>query len=123
MSISPKHSVHHGPPLTSISILDPFVGRYEIKASNCVRYLGVFIDRYLTWKDHMAILATWVRSTVWSLQILGNSIRGISLVKWRKLFHAIILPILTYAAPVWWHRSGQKSLANTLQIAQNDAIW
>ena len=74
MYISPKHCVHHGPPLTSISILDPYVGCYEVKALNYVWYLGVFIDRYLIWKDHVAILATQVRSTVRSLQILGNSI-------------------------------------------------
>ena len=113
MTISAPHAHESriGPPLASITIDDPFVGPYEVRASEVVRYLGVFIDRRLNWEKHVKVLACRARSTVRVLQILGNSVRRISFSKWQKLFHAIILPILTYAAPVWWYKTRQKGLA------------
>jgi hypothetical protein len=60
------------------------------------------------------------RSTVKALQILGNSIRGLNWIQWRTIFNAVILPILTYAAPVWF--TGQAGLTRSLCTAQNEAI-
>jgi len=40
-------------------------------------------------------MAMRARSTIRSLQVLGNSIRGLDFAHWRKVFHAIILPVLT----------------------------
>src|ERR1700730_9599986 len=42
---------------------------------------------------------------------------------WRRLFHAIVVPILTYGAPVWHPETGHHpSLSHPLQVAQNDAL-
>ena len=60
------------------------------------------------------------RSTVKALQVLGNSIRGLNWTQWRTVFNAVILPILTYAAPVWY--TGQAGLTRSLRTAQNEAI-
>jgi hypothetical protein len=57
-----------------------------------------------------------------TLSILGNSIRGINFASWQKIFHAIILPVLTYAFPAWFTPSTTKKVLNILQVAQNDAI-
>jgi hypothetical protein len=63
------------------------------------------------------------RSTVRGLAILGNSIRGIRFATWRRLFHAIVIPILTYGAAVWHPSTGSRpGLTLPLQTAQNDAL-
>ena len=65
---------------TDITILDPFVGPYTVKAKSTIRYLSIFLNNCLDWSHHVRTLACQVRSTVHALQILGNSIWGLSLV-------------------------------------------
>ena len=60
------------------------------------------------------------RSTLKALQLLGNSVCGLSWANWRKVYNAIILLILTYTAPVWF--SGQAGLLRQLCTAQNAAV-
>ena len=60
------------------------------------------------------------RSTVKALQILGNSIQGLNWTQWQTVFNAVILPILTYVAPIWY--TGQAGLTCSLLTAQNEAI-
>jgi hypothetical protein len=60
---------------------------------------------------------------VQSLSILGNSVRGIRFTTWRRLFHAIVIPIMTFGCPVWHPETGSRpSLILPLQVAQNDAL-
>ena len=117
-----RHSPHFGSPISSIVIRDPFHGEYVVKASFTLRYLGVFFHHCLRWDPHVTTMECRARSTIRALGILGNSIRGLDFANWRKVYHALILPILTYALPVWFADSGQKGLINRLQVAQNDAI-
>src|SRR6267142_5554748 len=42
-------------------------------------------------------------------------------VPWRRVFHAILVPVLTYASQVWFTDICQTSLLTVLQTAQNDA--
>jgi hypothetical protein len=112
-----------GSPPTAVAYRDPFTGAVEVKIKRQVRYLGVFIDARLTWHAHVKTVASRARSTIRSLNILGNSMRGIRFATWRRLFHAIIIPILTYGAPVWHPETGRRAaLIHPLQVAQNDAL-
>jgi Reverse transcriptase (RNA-dependent DNA polymerase) len=93
----------------------------RVKFTNSLHYLGVFIMPRLSWTLHITTMAIWVQSTVKALGILGNSAWGFSLVQWQKLFQALLVPVLTYSAQVWftdWHQSG---LIKILQTAQNKA--
>jgi hypothetical protein len=72
---------------------------YRIDATNCVRYLGFHIDFKLQWKQHISIVANRVKSTLKSLQLLGNSVRGLDFARWRL---AICLPVLTYGVQLWY---------------------
>jgi hypothetical protein len=42
-------------------------------------------------------------------------------MSWRKLFHALLLPVLTYGCTVWFTDVNQKSLTQILMVAQNEA--
>ena len=66
-------------------------------------------------------MANRARSTIRSLHILGNSIRGIDYAAWRKVFHAIVLPVLTYGAPLWASHP-PKYLLQRIRVAQNDTL-
>ena len=60
-------------------------------------------------------------SSLRGLSLLGNSVRGLEFDNWRRVFHAITLPVLLYSFPLWSHRA-PKHLIQTLQVAQNDAV-
>jgi hypothetical protein len=93
---------------------------YQVTASDTVRYLGIYFDFWLNWHEHVQIMTNCARSTLKALQLLGNSVRGLSWANWRIVYNAVILPILTYAAPVWF--SGQAGLLRQLRTAQNAAV-
>jgi Reverse transcriptase (RNA-dependent DNA polymerase)/Endonuclease-reverse transcriptase len=116
--------IAHGAPVSCLGLRNAAHGELAIRAATSVRYLGVFIHSKLKWDTHVDIMSARARSTVRALQLLGNSIRGLDFANWRKVFHAIILPVLTYGSPIWFngHRSRQKTLLHTAQVAQNDAI-
>jgi hypothetical protein len=112
-----------GPSPSHVAYRDPFAGIVAIKLSQQVRYLGLFIDSKLTWKPHVKIMAARARSTLKSLSLLGNSVRGLRFAAWRRLYHAILVPTLTYGIAAWHPLEGtRKGLISVLQVAQNDAL-
>jgi retron-type reverse transcriptase len=110
----------NGAQVASITLSDGNTS-FTVKRAAWIRYLGVFFTPTLDWTLHVRTLANRARSTVRALGVLGNSIRGFSLLSWRRIFVGIILPIFTYASQVWFTDQKQKSLIHHLQIAQNDA--
>jgi endonuclease/exonuclease/phosphatase (EEP) superfamily protein YafD len=121
MFFHPRISPHHGaePRTATIAIGDGKT--LAVPISRSIRYLGVFFTPRLDWKLHVSTMANRARSTVKALGILGSSVRGISLMSWRKLFHALLLPVLTYGCTVWFTDTNQKSLTQILTVAQNEA--
>jgi hypothetical protein len=108
---------------THVAYRDPFAGHISIRISQRVRYLGLFLDPKLSWKPHVETLAARGRSTIRSLSLLGNSVRGLRFAAWRRLFQAIVIPILTYGIAAWHPLHGtKKGLISILQVAQNDAL-
>src|SRR6266853_1639147 len=67
-------------------------------------------------------MANWACSTIRGISILGNSIRGLNFLNWCKVYNALVIPILTYGAPVWYTGVCQAGLVHCLQVAQNDSI-
>jgi hypothetical protein len=121
MFFHPRVTPNHGaqPATATITLSDGKT--LAVPFSQSIRYLGVFFTPKLDWKLHVSTMANRARSTVKALGVLGSSVRGISLMSWRRLFHALILPVLTYGCTVWFTDSQQKSLIQILTVAQNEA--
>jgi hypothetical protein len=56
------------------------------------------------------------------MSILGNTQKGLSARELRQVYLQAILPILTYASPVWFNRIRQKGLVEKIQKVQNIAL-
>ena len=106
---------------SSIGLRDPINGEYTVKRSMTVRYLGIFISHNLSFDHHIKVMATRAKSTVQAINILGNSVRGLDLAGWRKIYHALVLPVLTYGLPLYASRI-RKGAVKVLQVAQNAAL-
>ena len=123
ITFAPKKSANTcGGMITEIALTNPALGRYPVKRSDLVRYLGVFIHHHFDWSYHVTIMANHARSTVRALNLLGNSVQGLDFANWRRLFHALILPILTYGFPLYANNPRIQGLLRTLQVAQNEMV-
>ncbi|KAF8074160.1 hypothetical protein FPV67DRAFT_1371937, partial [Lyophyllum atratum] len=88
----------------------------SIAAGDTIRILGLFIDRRLTFNQHVRILADRAGNAVRGSRMLANTVRGLSQVELRTLYRACIVPVLTYASPVWW--TGKKTHSSILEKVQ-----
>jgi len=105
----------------TISLSVPGGGVLEVCRSTTVQYLGIFLSESFSWEHHAKVMAAWARSTTRALQVMGNSVHGLDFANWRKVYHTIILPILTYGLALWSDRP-PKSLLDILQVVQNDVV-
>jgi len=124
ITFNPRHSqAKFGEVVRRLGVRDASNGELMLSAVPSVRYLGIYLTQKLSWDVHVKTMCCRARSTMRALHILGNSVRGLDFANWRKVFNAIIIPILTYGSPVWFtDRAGQSKLIQMMQVAQNDAV-
>ncbi|KAK1529175.1 zinc knuckle [Colletotrichum costaricense] len=105
----------HGPPSTELPDIPGL-------SKNCLQtellLLGVVVDSKLTWAAHIEQVITKVRRRMIHLRRISGSTWGPSLHEMKKLYVSSVLPIFSYACPVWFvDGRGQKirgQLAKTL---------
>ncbi|KAI0738582.1 hypothetical protein C8Q80DRAFT_1052908, partial [Daedaleopsis nitida] len=74
----------------------PFTANNPLQPSECWRYLGFYLDPALTFRHHITYYAQSARSTIQSMLMLGNSVRGLSPLQKRRLYMSCVLPLMTY---------------------------
>ena len=112
-----------GAPFSRLGVHDVVHSILTVPCSQTIQYLGVYLHTKLLWDTHIKIMCCRACSMVRALHILGNSIRGLDFANWRRVFHTIILPVLTYGSQLWFSGHGQRiCLIKQAQVAQNDAI-
>ncbi|KIK44653.1 hypothetical protein CY34DRAFT_58294, partial [Suillus luteus UH-Slu-Lm8-n1] len=89
--------------------LDPLINISPSNAPACtirptpvMCWLGVFFDQKLSFKKHVKIMATRALLTISGLCILTNSVWGLSVLNAHLLYKTVVLPVLTFASPVWF---------------------
>ena len=65
-------------------------------------------------------MATWARSTLKFMKLLGNSVKGLDHGSWCLAYNTICLPVLTYSSSIWFKQ--QKHLSKTLQVVQDEVV-
>jgi Reverse transcriptase (RNA-dependent DNA polymerase) len=96
-----RSTARFGTPVSRLGVRDACFGELSLPARTLVRYLGIFFTPTLSWNTHVSIMASRARSTLAALSLLGNSVRGLDFANWQKVFHACLLPMLTYGSPIW----------------------
>jgi hypothetical protein len=85
-------------------------------------YLGFFINRRLKWEHHVWIMCNRAQASIKALQVLGNSIRGLSMANWQLVLNAVCLPVLAYRSQLWYLTGAAKGLINMVQRVQNNMV-
>ena len=93
------------------------VNEVELQQQDCVRYLGVEIDRDLTWKAHIERVHHQCMGKLAAIRRAGSYLP----CHIRKLlYQAFVLPLLDYCSVVW-HSCGA-TLAKRIERVQNYAL-
>ena len=88
----------------------PVLGGVRLAPTDSVKYLGVTLDRKLSWKEHLEERCRSVNTYFWVCRRTFGQTWGLKpkMVIW--IYTAILRPRLLYASVVWWPRV-QKSSA------------
>jgi len=84
------------------------------------RYLGVTLDKRLTWSKHIAQVRKKAAQRLGTLGSLLNRRSGLSIRNGVLLYKQLIRPMMDYACPVW--RSAAHSHIKKLQVLQSKCL-
>jgi hypothetical protein len=111
------------PTPTHLILPQPEINSYfTVQPVDMLRYLGFFINRRLKWEPHVWIMCNRARTSIKALQVLGNSIRGLSMANWRLVLNTVCLPVMTWGCQLWFCQGGTKGLVKNLQQVQNEMV-
>jgi hypothetical protein len=88
--------------------------------SDVVWWIGIFLDRKLTFKYHVTTKVTAATRAFNALRSLVQHETGLSPSAMRLIYQACITSTSNFGAEIWWQ--GQKNLEMTLQLQQNAAL-
>ncbi|KXN85911.1 hypothetical protein AN958_10635 [Leucoagaricus sp. SymC.cos] len=74
----------------------PFTGDLSLCLKTFWRYLGFYFDCQLTFYEHVRYYSTKAISTVCTMGMLSNSLRGLSPKQKHLLYRSCVVPIATY---------------------------
>lgn len=71
-------------------------------AKKAVRWLGIWFDSHLTFKEHIQIRASKALASFYRMNRLANIGNGLSTRSLRTLYLSCVTTVADYGAPVWW---------------------
>ena len=82
------------------------IGGKEFRAKESLKWLGVYIDFRLTFKEYVTRKTIDASRVFHQIERLSNTKRGLSFQAMRQLYIACVSLIADYGVPIWWN--GQK---------------
>src|SRR5436190_14866241 len=96
------------------------IGNSIIQSKDLVKWLGIWLDSKLTFKQHVKKKTTQALKILNQIKKLSNTERGLSFQAMRQLYIACISSVADYGVPVWWNN--QKNMLEKFQKLQNIAL-
>lgn len=93
------------------------INNQELENKDCVKYLGIFIDSNLNWKNHVRYICSKLRRNIGLLSKIRYFINLNTLI---TLYYALIYPFLIYGIIAWG--SASPTNLNALFILQKKAL-
>lgn len=91
-----------------------------LQVQNEVKYLGVILDKKLTFREHISLSCEKALKSIRALWSLLNKRSKLTHRNKDLLYKCVIRPILTYASPIWYKAA--KTHLRRLQVIQNKCL-
>src|SRR5215469_5734156 len=109
---SSRSSLHSAPTSHSFRRTNPVV--------DTTRYLGVTLDKRLTWSPHIGQVSKRTAQRMGLLGPLLNRWSQLSIRNGMLLYKQLVRPLMDYACPVW--RSAARTHVRRLQVLQSKCL-
>ena len=96
--MTPKDKLHNFSTNNSDSTIQIAINGSNIEKVNSTKYLGVYIDHHLNWKDHIAYISSKLSK---STAVIHKRSHVLETKTVTLLYNAIISPYLNYCVEVW----------------------
>ena len=97
---------------TSLNISNSDGSSHALEQKQCIKYLGVMIDKSLTWKYHIA----FVRISR-NIGIISKLRYCLSIQQLKQIYYYLIYPYISYSILAWG--CVYKTHIKTIQVKQN----
>lgn len=104
-------------PNKSVSSTNLILNGSPLQKTDTFKYLGVIIDKNLTWKNHINIVCKKISKNIGILSKLRHYLDTDSL---KQVYYSLIYPYLQYGLIIWGNT--YKTRLNQLHILNNKAI-
>lgn len=110
-----KHKVDL--PLPSLDIVDPFSNTlHSLVPKDTIRLLGFFLDRRLSFHNHIRFYTHSSHSFLNCISSTGSSMHGLDNANRRLLYLSCVIPLLTYGFQLWFDPSFKKHKTHLKQL-------
>lgn len=106
--------------IKKLALFPPTLNGKQFSWKNCVTYLGVDLDRKLTFKNHIDKVVKKAKAMVSTLYCLLKKNNSLSLHSKISVYRSIIRPIMTYACQIF--NNCAKCHFNKIQVQQNKCL-
>jgi hypothetical protein len=86
-----------------------------LPAQNAVKWLGIWFNPLLNFKEHIKIRATKALATFNRMDRLANLQNGLTANSLRQIYQVYVNSSLDYSSSVWWKPSRSITVLNTIQ--------
>ncbi|KAI9036090.1 uncharacterized protein KD926_002467 [Aspergillus affinis] len=93
---------------------------FIIKPVEQAKYLGIWLDRTLSFDTHRAKALAKANGTLEALRSISGSTWGTSLLSMRRIYLAVVVPQLLYGAAAWYSPTSRTVSSKKLQKTVNE---
>ena len=101
----------------TIPQLDFRIAQTSLKRSSCIKYLGLYVDSSLSWKDHIDYVCKKVKR---SIGVLSKLRQFVTTTVLKTLYYSLVYPFLIYGITVWGNT--YQTTLNPLYILQKKVV-
>ena len=103
--------------ISSCNDINVAIDNSSLECTDTFKYLGVTINKTMTWGDHFEALSTKINQRLGLLKRIRHLL---PIETWTTLYNSLVCPLFDYADTTWGDR-GNATLTNELQLLQNKA--
>ena len=93
------------------------IDKFELELVNEIKFLGIIIDRKISWKSHITYIKSKISKT---LAILSKTKHILDTKALNILYQSLIVPYMTYCVEIWGNT--YKTIIKPIVILQKRAI-